>query len=315
MRTTPTGAARSRSGQAPVAVLGLGVMGAPVARNLVGAGYDVTVWNRSPGPASDLESVGATRARTPHDAAAPVVLSVLPDVAQLRTLLFGPEGLLAGLAGLDRTRLVVMSTTSPGEVRALAADLDEYDVGVVDAPMSGGDKGAREATMSIMMGGSETDTEAVRPVLETVGGTVLRMGGLGTGSLMKLCNQVIVAGALAATSEALAMAERGGLDLEDAVSILSGGLANSAVLELKQQKFLTGDYSLGGSAANQLKDLRYAMQTFMAEATPSPMTALLTQLFLEVERRGWGEQDHAVVFELFRTGYNNSPASRAGTET
>ena len=277
-------------------------MGAPVARNLVTAGFDVTVWNRSPGPASELETFGARRAQTPSEAATPVVLSLLPDVVQLRTVLDGPHGLLHGLARLDRPRLVVMSTTSPGAVQALAADLAEHGVGVVDAPMSGGDKGAREATMSIMVGGAPEDTAAVWPALETIGGTVLRMGALGAGALMKLCNQVVVAGTLTATSEALAMAERGELNLEHAVRILAGGLASSAVLDLKREKLLTGDYSLGGSATNQLKDLRYALETFVADGSPSPMTSLLTQLFLEVERRGLGDKDHSVVLELFRGG-------------
>jgi 2-hydroxy-3-oxopropionate reductase len=155
--------------------------------------------------------------------------------------------------------------------------------------------------MSIMAGGTAEDFAAVRPVLDTIGGTVLHMGELGAGSLMKLCNQVAVAGILASTAEALALAEDGGLDLDDAVRVLRGGLADSAALALKRDKFLTGDYSVGGSATNQLKDLRYATRTFLTAGSPSPVTALATQLFLDIERRGWGERDHSVVFELFRS--------------
>lgn len=283
-----------------VGVVGLGVMGAPVARNLLHAGFDVTVWNRSPAPAAELQELGARRASTPAGAAAPVVLSVLPDVAQLQSLLGGPDGLLAGLRGRDHPRLVVMSTTSPAAVRGLAEEIGAHGVAVVDAPMSGGDQGAREATLSIMAGGAAEDFAAVQPVLDTIGGTVLHMGELGTGSLMKLCNQVAVAGILASTAEALALAEDGGLDLHDALRVLGGGLAESAALGLKRDKFLTGEYTVGGSAANHLKDLRYATQTFLTAGSPSPVTALATQLFLEIERRGWGERDHSVVFELFR---------------
>src|SRR5699024_4283414 len=127
----------------------------------------------------DLIAAGARFAPTPREAAAPIVLSVLPDVPQLRPLLDGPDGLIAGLREFDRPRLVVMSTTSPAQIKALAHDLAPHGIAVVDAPMSGGDKGAQEATMTIMVGGATEDAEAVLPTLRLVGGTVLHLGNLG----------------------------------------------------------------------------------------------------------------------------------------
>lgn len=288
----------------PVGLIGPGLMGAPIAANLLTAGYEVAVYGRSAERVDPLVDQGARRARVPREVAAPVVLAVLPDVPHLRALLDGPDGLLAGLAPLDRPRLVVMSTTSPAQITALAADLAGHDVALVDAPMSGGDKGAQEATMSIMAGGAQQDIDAVMPVLHVIGGTVVHMGATGAGALMKLCNQVVVAGTLAATAEALAMAESGGLDPRAAATILQGGLASSAVLDLKGAHFLDREYTPGGSASNQLKDLRYGLDTFVNHGDVSPVTALLTQLFLEVERRGWGDQDHSVVRELY------APAAR-----
>jgi 2-hydroxy-3-oxopropionate reductase len=278
----------------PTSVVGLGPMGAPIARNLLRAGVPLTVWNRSPVPVDEFRDGPATVAASPRDAAAPVVLAVLPDVPQRDEVL--DAGLRDGLAALDSPRLVVMSTSSPEAVVDLAGRLAQDGVRVVDAPMSGGDRGARAATLSIMVGGDPADVEVVRPVLGTVGSLVTHLGPLGSGALTKLCNQVVVAGTLVATAEALVALERRGIDPRAAAAVLGGGLAGSAVLDLKQDKLLDREYSLGGSARNQLKDLRHAVAALGDDR--APVTRLALALFEEVEERGWGGSDHAVVREI-----------------
>jgi 2-hydroxy-3-oxopropionate reductase len=280
-------------------VLGLGPMGAPIARNLLKAGYQTTVWNRSKEPLEELDRAGAVIAEEPGDIHADVVLSVLPDVDQLRQVMSqGPRPLAQALK--PGTHLLVMSTSSPSKIRLLAEGLRQQGVVVMDAPMSGGDAGAREATLSIMVGGGEADFARVRPVLLAIGSTVLRMGPLGAGSTAKLCNQIVVAGTLAALAESYGLAARAGLDPEGLTEVLEGGLANSAVLRLKKQKILHRDYLPGGSAGNQLKDLRYATESAEQVGVMLPIASAVTALFEEIVQRGEGHLDHSVICELFR---------------
>lgn len=304
----------------PTAVLGLGPMGGPIAANLVRAGVPTTVWNRTPGRDEALVAAGARRAATPAQAAAPVILAALPDVPHLRSLLDKPtlaawggrEGAGAGTGdgaadgagaadeGADEAAiLVVLSTTGPEQVQELAADLAPHGIRVLDAPMSGGVAGAEAGTLSLMVGGPEETVARVRPVLEVIGGTVIRMGDLGAGSLAKLCNQVVVAGTLTALAEALALARAGGLDPADLVRILEGGLGRSEVLAQKKDKLLQREYSLGGNAVNQRKDLRYAHAARERLGVRSGVLDVLLELFEEVVARGDGEVDHTVIQELF----------------
>lgn len=279
-----------------VTVIGLGPMGHPIAANLLAAGRTVAVWNRTPSRADDLVAAGALRARTLSEAAAPAILSVLPDVHQLQTLLSAEVRRAWSNAG---ARLVVLSTTGPEAVRGLAADLAPDGITVVDAPVSGGVAGARAATLSIMVGGTEEDVLAVRGILESIGSTVLHLGPLGSGATAKLCNQIVVAGTLASLGEALGLARRSGLDIESLLTVLRGGLANSEVLAQKQENLLARDYPLGGSTDNQVKDLLYARTAADAVKLPARLIPLLLDLFEDAIETGRGQQDHASVQELF----------------
>lgn len=277
-------------------VIGLGPMGHPIAATLLAAGAAPTVWNRTAHRADDLVEAGAHRARTPAEAAAPVILSVLPDVTQLRELL--DEGTIAawGAAG---ARLVIMSTSGPDPVRELAQDLAPHGIGVVDAPVSGGVAGAEAGTLSIMVGGAEQDVATVLPVLELIGSTVLHLGELGSGSIAKLCNQIVVGGTLAALAEAFGLARRSGLDVQQLITLLEGGLARSEVLTQKKDKLLEREYSLGGSADNQVKDLRYATDASARAGLPPRLLPALLSLYTETVDQGNGQQDHTVVQELY----------------
>lgn len=289
---TPTGPGPARS----VSVLGLGPMGLPIARNLLASGMPTTVWNRTPSKAEPLRADGAILAQTVAGAAADVVLSVLPDVPQLRSLL-DEEALAAfGAAG---TLLVVTSTTSPEHVRSLGEDLAPRGITVLDAPMSGGVAGAAAGSLSLMVGGDDTALARARPVLEIIGGTITHLGPLGAGSLTKLCNQVVVAGTLASLGEAFGLARAGGIDPEQLVQVLSGGLAASEVLTQKQEKFLSRNYSLGGSADNQVKDLLYATAAMEQVEVAGRLTPVLLEAYQELVARGAGQEDHAAVQELF----------------
>jgi 2-hydroxy-3-oxopropionate reductase len=284
--------------QEPVGFVGLGVMGRPMARNLVRAGHRVVVWNRSAGPAAELAAAGATVARTPAElaAAAPVVLTMLPDLPQVEEVLRRDDGLLAGMH--QGSVLVVMGTVSPVAVRALGARLEPAGVAVVDAPVSGGDVGAEQATLSIMVGGRAEDVTRVRPYLEAMGTTVDHLGPLGAGQLAKACNQIVVAATLTALSEALVLARRGGLDPQRVFAVLGGGLAASRVLEVKGPKLLGGDFRPGGAAAFQHKDLGFALAAAREEGVALPLTALVDQLYGAARWNGFGDDDHSVVVRV-----------------
>ncbi|QHC60569.1 NAD-binding protein [Rathayibacter sp. VKM Ac-2760] len=273
-------------------------MGAPMARNLL-AGGPLTVWNRTASRAAAFAGLGAVVASAPAEAAADITLTVLPDLVQVESLLDGDTGLLAGwrAAGIAEPVLVVHGTVSPIAVAALARRLDaEHGVQVVDAPLSGGTVGARDATLSIMVGGAEVAVTRVLPVLERLGRTVRHLGPSGAGATAKLCNQIVVAGTVAVVSEALLLARRAGLDAETVIELLQGGLARTAVLEQKSRKWLDEDFAEGGSARNQLKDLRFIEESAAAEGVSLPATAAVTALFERMIAVGDGDLDHTGVY-------------------
>jgi 2-hydroxy-3-oxopropionate reductase len=279
-----------------VTLLGLGPMGAPVAANLVRGLGALTVWNRTPGKADDLVALGARQAASPADAAADIVLTVLPDLPQVESVLLGPEGLLAGWrrARVPEPVLVVHGTVSPVAMRTFAEGLRrEHGVRVVDAPMSGGVPGAERGALSLMVGGDPADVAALAPVFAPIASTVVHFGPSGSGQLAKACNQVVVAGTIAALCEALCLADHYGLPRADLLSALAGGLAGSTVLDQKRERWLREDFAGGGSARNQLKDLRFAREAAEAAGAPSELTALLHEQFDRMVAAGDGDLDHS----------------------
>lgn len=289
------------AGGPAVSVLGLGPMGLPIARVLVAKGARVTGWNRSAGPAEALRAAGGVPVARPSELDGGVVLAVLPDVPQLR-LVLGLDSDSADLAWLRGRQLVVMSTTSPRRMRELAAELEPHGVHVLDSPMSGGDAGAAAGTLSLMVGGSPEQYAAVRPVLEMIGTTVRHLGPVGSGSVAKLCNQIVVASAVTSLGEALVIAERAGLSIAAMLELLSGGFGDSAVLRAKYARLLAEDYDGGGSARNQLKDLRYAVELAAELGVPVAPIEPLADLFERIVAEGRGHLDHTVVRRQLRGG-------------
>jgi 2-hydroxy-3-oxopropionate reductase len=273
-------------------------MGAPIARHIAGHGYALQVWNRTAEKAEAFRGT-AKVAASPADLAAAVVISALPDVDQLSELT--TSSVLEQWSRSGTRYLLVLSTTSPDKILSLAARLSPLGITVVDAPMSGGDAGAQAGTLSLMVGADPEDFAELRPLLETFASTVQNMGPTGTGAVAKLCNQVVVAGTVVALAESLDLARRAGLSQAQLVEVLKGGLAASAVLDLKAQKLLDRDYALGGSAVNQLKDLRYAVRLGNRLGAELPVTRETTSLFETAVSMGLGEKDHSVVQELLRS--------------
>lgn len=280
--------------------LGMGVMGAPMARNLLRAGYPVVVWNRTRARAEALAPDGAAVAATPAEVArrADIVLACLFDAAAVEQVVTGPDGLLEGI-GAGQV-FVDMTTGSPPVSERLAERLAGRGADMLDAPVSGGDVGAVEGTLSIMAGGRPEVFERCRPVLEVLGRRITLMGErVGAGGYAKLANQIMVPIHLAAMGEALVFGARAGLDLRRLLAALGGGMANSAAMELKSGKVLAGDFRPGAEARVQLKDLTYIHEAMAALGLSLPVSALMLELYRKLVDAGHGGEDHSAIIRLF----------------
>ncbi len=280
-----------------VAVIGLGAIGLPVAINLAKTATPTQVWNRSDSPANKAVTAGATRLESLESIDAAIVLTVLPDMAQVISVL--DSGLEKALQPGDI--LVVMGTVSPIAMRELGERLNAKNVHVLDAPVSGGDVGAQNASLSIMVGGEKEILERVRPVFEKIGSTIRFLGPLGSGQMAKACNQIVVATTLTALAEAINLGRNAGLDDSVLLDILAGGLANSQVLTVKREKIESGDFTPGGSAVFQLKDLNFALEAGIDTHTALPVTEKVRELYESLVANGDGALDHsAIVREIAR---------------
>lgn len=291
-----------------VGFLGLGPMGLPMAHALADAGLDVVAWNRTPARVEELLDLAPTvrTAATPGQvaAAATVVITMLPDLPEVRDQLDGDDGLRAGWGarGADGAAplLVVMGTVSPVALAELGDELAADGIRLVDAPVSGGPQGARERRLSIMTGGDEEDLARLAPALRAMGATVRRMGPLGAGQLTKACNQRVVGGTLAALGEAVRLAEAGGLDVATVLEVLGGGLAGSEALRQKGQRYLTGDFTGGGSSRNHLKDERIILETAERHGLHLPLSEVVHDLYAALVEQGDGDLDHSAVLRAIR---------------
>lgn len=280
-----------------VALLGLGPMGLPIARRLGDAGVATSIWNRTPGrtpPSSFLREVSH-----PADAAASIVLTVLPDLPQVEEVLAGAHGLLAGWAlhEIESPILVVHGTVSPIDIVDFATTMRaEHGVIVIDAPMTGGTIGAEAGTLALLLGGAPDVLARLTPIFNVYSTRSARLGDVGAGSLGKACNQIIVAGTITAISEAMLLARRSGLDLDVLLELLQGGLAGSEILRQKGERWRANDFSNGGSAKNQLKDLSFARAAGQRSGVAMPVTDVVAELFEMMVNSGLGDLDHTGVY-------------------
>lgn len=279
--------------------VGLGLMGLPMAENLLRAGWDVSAWNRSAEPLRQLALKGGRQA---PDVAAlrnlPVIAFMLPDLSFIEE---AAEGLLASWTEAPPaagTTVVVMSSVSPARVQDFGRRVQDASDGravVVDAPVSGGTKGATEGTLAIMAGGMPEDFQRLEPFFAAMGTTVRYMGALGSGSLAKACNQLIVGTTTAALAEAAELAERSGMDPAALFDVLAGGLAGSRVLENVGPRLVRKDYAPTGPAKFMHKDLSFVLESARAAGAAVPMATAGVDLYAELKRQGLGDQDLAVV--------------------
>lgn len=278
-----------------VGFIGLGVMGRPMVRNLLAAGVAVTVYNRSAGPVQELVSEGAVAARTPAAVAqaCDITILMLADDRAVEAVTQGSDGILAGVKSGDL--VIDMSTVSPALDRSLADQLTELDADFLDAPVSGGDAGAKARTLSIMAGGPAAAFDRAKPVFEILGSTIVHVGGHGSGQVVKACNQVVVALNLEALAEALVLGSKCGVDPRVILQVLGGGLANSRVLELRGPNMLEHNFTPGFAIKLHHKDLAIALSEARASGTSLPGTAMVDQMFASIRQHADDGYDHSGV--------------------
>jgi len=280
-----------------IGFIGLGVMGKPMAKNLMKAGHSLIVHSRSKGPVDELVAAGAAAAGTPADVAkrANIVITMLPDTPDVEFVISSREGVLATLAAGGV--IIDMSSISPAAAQRLAAQAKVNRISMLDAPVSGGEIGAINGTLSIMVGGSEEAFNRVKPILEAMGNPerIVRIGESGAGQVCKVCNQIAIGGALAGVSEAFALAKRAGVDAARVRQALLGGFAASRVLEVHGERMLNDNYVPGFRAKLYQKDLRLAGEASSANGVPMPATSVVTQLIDTLVASGGGDLDYAAM--------------------
>ena len=281
-----------------VGFVGLGIMGGPMAKNLVDAGYDVVGHNRSDEPVAELEAHGGEGADSPEKVAerADVVITCLPDSPVVEEIVRGEEGVLDGLE--DGMVVVDMSTISPTVTEELAEEIRAEGAAMLDAPISGGEEGAIEGTLSIMVGGDESVFEDCRDLFEVMGSTVTHCGPNGAGQTTKACNQIVVAAQMVGVSEALVFAHQAGADLEAVVEAISGGAAGCWTLDNRAPNMIQGKFDPGFFASYQYKDLRIATDAGEAFGSPMPQTSVAHELYKAMETTGRGRDDNSGVMQI-----------------
>ena len=281
-----------------IGFIGLGIMGKPMAHNLLKAEYDVTVFNRSQQAIEELVAAGAKAAENPRQVAekADVLIAMLPDSPDVEAVLAGENGVLAGLkpGGL----LIDMSTISPVVSRKLAEAASQQGISMLDAPVSGGDKGAIAGTLSVMVGGSEADYERALPIFQALGKTITYCGPNGAGQTVKACNQVVVALTIEAVSEALVLGTKAGVDPEIILKVLGGGLAQNRVMEMRGPNFIQHKYEPGFKVKLHHKDLGIVLDTAKAFGLDLPVTPLVDGMLAALIDQGKGELDHSALLEV-----------------
>lgn len=271
-----------------VGFIGLGIMGAPMAANLLKAGFAVTVWNRSPSRTQPLLEAGASGADSPAGvaAASEVTLSCVTNSGDVEEVALGPNGVIEGAK--HGSVYIDCSTIAPEMARKVSAALAKRGVAMLDAPVSGGDIGAQAGTLAIMVGGESKTFERCRPVLDAVGKTIVHVGPNGAGQVVKLCNQIAGGLNLLAAAEAIALARRAGVDPNRMLEVVSAGAAGSWMLSNLAPRAVRGDYAPGFMVDLMQKDLRLVLDAANDSHTPLPGTALVSQLFQSVQAEGRG---------------------------
>lgn len=281
-----------------IGFIGLGLMGRPMAHHLLASGYPLTVFNRSRPAIDDLVGAGASAASTSREVAeqSDIVITMLPDGPDVESVFIGPTGLLEGAR--SETLFIDMSTISPLMATHLNSILASRALWLLDAPVSGGEEGAKAASLSIMVGGREQDFERAKPLLSRLGQTITYCGHSGSGQIVKACNQVLVALIIEAISESLVLGAKAGVAPDIIIKVLSGGLAQTQFMDLRGSSMIQHSFEPGGKAAFHLKDLRIVKQLAQANNVVLPMGTQVEQLFTSLIATGKGNLDHSALLTV-----------------
>ncbi len=301
-------------GRPLIGFIGLGIMGKPMARNLLKAGYRLVVHNRSPQAVRELEAEGAAAARNPREVAqkTDLVITMLPDSPDVEHVYLGKDGafeaIRPGWLAID------MSTIDPRVSRELARRAGDHGAHMLDAPVSGGDKGAIAGTLSIMVGGPAQAFERAQPIFAALGKTIVHVGPSGSGQVVKACNQIVVGGVIEVVAEALVLGAKAGVDPERIVQVLQGGLASTRVLEMKGSNMLEGRFEPGFRTRLHLKDLRIALELGREAGVVLPTAAIVEQLMQRMRVAGREGYDHAGLITVLED-LAQFPVRKAGVAT
>lgn len=278
-----------------IGFIGLGVMGKPMAHNLLNAGYSLVVHNRSRGPVDELAKAGASPASSPREVAekSDVVITMLPDSPEVEEVVLGPDGVAEGVR--SGMLYIDMSTIAPVVSRKVHDALQPKEVASLDAPVSGGEVGAKEGTLSIMVGGTDEAFQRSQPLFQVMGKNIILIGGPGAGQVTKACNQVVVALTIQGVSEAMTLARKAGVDPAKVREALLGGFAQSRILDLHGQRILDRNFKPGFKVKLHRKDLAIALQTGREVALPLAGTAQAAELMTALLAQGKGDLDHSAI--------------------
>lgn len=273
-----------------VGFIGLGVMGIPMSKNLIRAGYSLVVWNRTASKMGEIVELGAEEVNSPRSVAekSDVIIVMVGDTPDVEEVILGRSGVIEGAR--DGLIVVDMSSISPIAARQISEELEKKGVKMLDAPVSGGDIGAKEGTLSIMVGGPRDVFDECLPIFQALGRQITYMGHSGSGQATKLCNQVICALNIQAVCEGLILGSKLGLDLEKLLQVVTSGYANSRILSHLGPKMVRRDFQPGFRMRHQLKDLKNSLSTAASMGLPLPCASLVYQLFRSVEAMGLEEK-------------------------
>lgn len=282
-----------------IGFIGLGIMGKPMAKNLLKAGFSLIVSNRSQAAVDELSALGAETASSPRQVAeaADVIITMLPDSPQVEEVVLGANGVAEGVSA---GKIVVdMSSINPVSSQKIASGLKAKGAHLLDAPVSGGEIGAIEAKLAIMVGGPASAFEQVKPILEAMGTSITRVGEVGSGNTVKVINQMIVAMNIAALSEGMALGRKAGIDPELVFEAIRGGLAGSRVMELKTANIAKEEFKPGFRIELHAKDLRNAVAAGQEVGANIPFTTQLLDIFEKLDEMGFGKEDHSALYRYF----------------
>jgi 2-hydroxy-3-oxopropionate reductase len=283
---------------ATIGFIGLGIMGRPMSKHLIKAGHDLIVYDIVPTAVADVAAAGAQAGQSIADVAArsPIIITMLPDSPDVQKVLAGEGGVFS--AAKKGTLIIDMSTISPVVTRQLVEQAHAKGLRILDAPVSGGERGAIDATLSIMIGGDAALVQEAMPYFQIMGKTIVHVGGNGAGQVVKACNQIMVAMQMQAMAEALVLGAKAGVDPAKIIEVLTGGYARSRVMEVRGPEILKRNFKPGFKVNLHYKDLTIALATGSEYGVPLPGTALVHELFGAMKAQGRGDYDHSGIITI-----------------